>query len=120
MDSDLVNEIIEVLLPVLATILTAVFSWIGMKLKSLYEEKVNTETKQKIAELTVKYIEQVCKDLNGPDKLQKALVTASDWLKDKGISINEAELLILIEAAVKSLNMEQLFNEEVACAKKLK
>lgn len=111
MSSELINSVVEILLPVLATILTTVCSWIGLKIKKLYEEKVNTETKRQVVELTVKYIEQVYQDLHGKDKLKKALETATEWLNTKGLQVTEAELTILIEAAVHNLNLEGIFIE---------
>lgn len=101
--TDVLNQFIDILLPVLATALTAVFSYIGVKIKSIIQEKADTETKQKIVESTVKYVEQVFKDINSEEKLEKALETASSWLTEKGITVSETELRVLIEAAVNGL-----------------
>ena len=103
----------QVLFPVLATVLTAVFSYIGMKLKSLYEEKVNTDIKKKIVEDTVKYIEQVYANLDGKEKLKEAIATASSWLEDRGIHVGTAELTVLIEAAVNALTADFELNKEI-------
>ena len=43
---------------------------------------------------------QVYKELNGEEKLQKALEQASTLLMEKGINVSEVELRTLIESAV--------------------
>jgi len=95
------NSIIEIL----GVILTGIASFIGLKLKALYEEKVNTETKKKIVEDTVKYVEQVTKDISitSENKKEKAKDKALEWLNEKGLTISETELDVLIESAVNTL-----------------
>lgn len=116
------NEAIinQVLIPVLATILTGVFSYIGMRIKSIYEEKVDTEVKKQIVNATVQYVEQVYSKLKGEEKLKKAIETASAWLNDKGIYVSEAELTILLEAAVNGFTTEFEMNKEFKDGKSCK
>ena len=94
------------LLEILFAILTGIASFIGMKIKKVYEEYVNTKVKKDVVEDTVKYVEQVFKDIHGQEKLDKAKEKALEWLNEKGISISEVELEILIEATVNSFNKE--------------
>ena len=61
---------------------------------------INTETKRNIVNMTVEYVQQVYKELNGEEKLQKALEQASTLLMEKGINVSEVELRTLIESAV--------------------
>ena len=116
------NEAIinQVLIPVLATILTGVFSYIGMRIKSIYEEKVDTEVKKQIVNATVQYVEQVYSKLKGEEKLKKAIETASTWLNDKGIYVSEAELTVLLEAAVNGFTTEFEMNKEFKDGKSCK
>ena len=44
------NQLLDMLLPILATFLTGLFTYIGTRLKKVYEEKVNTETAKQVAE----------------------------------------------------------------------
>lgn len=89
----------------LATVLTVVFSYIGLEIKRLYQRYCDTEEKKSIVDSTVKYIEQVYShDLNGPDKLAKATETASASLEKAGLSVSPKELRTLIEAAVHGLD----------------
>lgn len=99
---------IEVLQPylieILVAILTGVASFIGLKVKKLYEEYINTKMKEDIVNSTVKYVEQVFKDIHGKEKLEKSKEKALEWLNEKGITISETELEILIEASVNGFN----------------
>lgn len=95
------NSIIEILL----AIITGIVSFIGIKLKTLFEEKINNETIKTIVEDTVKYVEQITKDIfiSSENKKQKAKEKILEWLDEKGLNISDTELDILIESAVNSL-----------------
>ena len=102
--SEVVNQLIQILLPILATFLTGLFTYIGTRLKKVYEEKANTETAKTVAQDAVKFVEQVYKDLHGKEKLEKATQQVSEILQSKGINISDAEINMLIESAVYGLN----------------
>ena len=93
------------LIQILATIITAVASFIGMSIKKAYTKYVDTKTKKEIVDSTVKYIEQIYKGvmISNEDKLSKAKEKALDWLNSKGLKISDTELDILIESAVNGL-----------------
>lgn len=104
----LLNELFGTyLIPAVVTVVGAIASWIGVQLKKLYTDKVNTKEKQDVVESTVTYIQQVYWDLKGEEKLEKAVETASDWLTSKGINVSDSELRVLIESAV--YNMKKGF-----------
>lgn len=102
--SEIVNQLIQILLPILATFLTGLFTYIGTRLKSAYEQKVNTETAKVVVENAVRFVEQVYKDLHGKEKLEKAVEQVSQILASKGINLSDAEINMLIESAVYGLN----------------
>ena len=93
------------LIQILATIITAVASFIGMSIKKAYTKYVDTKTKKEIVDPTVKYIEQIYKGvmISNEDKLSKAKEKALEWLNSKGLKISDTELDILIESAVNGL-----------------
>ena len=103
-NNEILNQFIQILLPILATAITALFTYIGTALKKAYEEKVNNETAKTVAQDAVKFVEQVYTDLDGPEKLKKATEQVSEILKSKGINISSAEINMLIESAVYGLN----------------
>lgn len=102
--NEVLNQFIQILLPILATFLTGLFTYIGNRLKKVYEEKVNNETAKAVVEDAVKFVEQVYTDLSGKEKLQKATEQVAEVLASKGIKISAAEINMLIESAVYGLN----------------
>lgn len=103
-NNEILNQFIQILLPVLATALTALFTYIGTALKKAYEEKINNETAKTVVTDAVKFVEQVYTDLSGKEKLEKATAQVSEILQSKGIKITPAEINMLIESAVYGLN----------------
>lgn len=103
-NNEILNQFIQILLPILATALTGLFTYIGTALKKAYEEKINNETAKTVVTDVVKFVEQVYTDLNGKEKLEKATEQASEVLQSKGIKITPAEINMLIESAVYGLN----------------
>ena len=89
---------------ILYTILTGVFAYLGVQAKALVDKYLNDKTKRAVAKTVVQAIEQVYKDLHGDDKLNKALESMSEMLAEKGITITELEMRMLIEAAVAEFN----------------
>ena len=110
MDQEILNQVLSILLPALATLIAGWFAVLGNKIKIAYEEKINTQIKKQVVQSTVEYVEQVYKAINGDEKLQKAIEQATIILSEKGILISEVELRMLIEAAVYGL--KQGFNGE--------
>lgn len=96
----LLNQLLDILLPILATFLTGLFTYIGTKLKTAYEQKAQTETAKQVAADVVQFIQQVYSDLDGKEKLKKAIEQVSQILQSKGIELTEAEINMLIESAV--------------------
>ena len=92
------------LIEILSIILTGVVTYVGLQIKKLFEKHINTQVKKDVVDSTVKYIEQVYKDIHGQDKLNKAKEKALEWLNEKGITISDTELEILIESAVNGFN----------------
>lgn len=94
------------LIEIIVAILTAILSYFGTKIKKIYEEKVNDETKRKVVSTVVKAVEQLYKDLKGEEKLEKAKESILEMLNDKGISITELEMNMLIEEVCNSFKKE--------------
>lgn len=90
------------ILEIIVAILTGVASFIGMKIKKLYEDKVNTETKEKVVKTVCNAVEQLYQDLSGNEKLIKAQEYIVEQLNEKGITITDLEMKMLIESTVNS------------------
>lgn len=100
------NEVINILMPTLITAIGAILSYLGVRIKKLYEEKVNTDEKRKVVNTCVKAVEQIYKDLHGEEKLNKAKENIIEILNNKGLTINELELDMMIEEVVNGLKKE--------------
>lgn len=95
---------------ILFTILTGIAGYIGIVVKNLVTKYVNDKTKQAVAKSAVQFVEQVYKDLHGDEKLDAALTAASEMLAEKGITVTQLEMRVLIEAAVAEFN--EAFNKK--------
>ena len=93
---------------ILSMVITAVVGAVGTALglfaKWLYNktigEKIKEETKEKIAAIVVKYVEQVWSDLHGEDKLNKALEAFSEMLASRYTLISRSEIAIPFSASI--------------------
>ena len=89
---------------IMYAIMTAIGGYLGLVVKNLYTKYINDKTKQAVAKTVVRGVEQIYKDLHGSDKLDMALEAASEMLMEKGITVSDLELRMLIEAAVGEFN----------------
>ena len=91
-------------LPLLATALTALAGFVGTQIKNLYRRWVDDKTKEAVVRTCVKAVEQLYRDLGGPEKLEQAKVGIRQMLEEKGIFISELEMEMLIESVVAEFN----------------
>ena len=104
---EIITQIITEYLPV---ILTAVLTIIVGFIRTKYNKLADTDIKKSIIADTVKYVEQIYKDVHGGEKLAKAEEKAKSLLEEKGIKISDNELVTLIESAVKDMNKSEILN----------
>ena len=102
------NIIFEMLRDYLPTIFTFIMTVLVATLKSKYTKIANDNIKKDVAATTVKYVEQVFKDIHGKDKLDKAVEYMLSLLEEKGITISDNEIVLLLESAVKDMNSTSL------------
>ena len=89
---------------ILGAILTGLATYIGVIAKKYADKLLDTKTKKDVAKTVVSAIEQCYKDLNGPEKLEKAMEAASEMLTEKGIKCTDVELRLLLESALAEFN----------------
>lgn len=99
--NELINQICNNLLQ---TILVLVFSYVGLAIRNLNKKYVDSETKSIIVKDCVKCVEQIYKDLHGDEKKSECENMIVQLLYEKGITITQTELDVMIEAAVQELN----------------
>lgn len=91
-------------------VLCAIGGGLGYMAWKLYNRYIDTAEKRSVAYTAAAFVEQVWRDIHGPDKLSKALEVAQVLLKKKGIVFDSTEMKILIEAAVGQFN--DVFNRD--------
>lgn len=99
---------------ILYAIITAIAGYVGIVVKNLYQKYVNDSIKKAVVKTCVQAVEQIYTDLHGQDKYNKVVESASEMLCEKGITITDIELKMLIEAAVGEFN--KVFENKVETA----
>ena len=89
---------------IMYAIMTAIGGYIGIVVKNLVTKYLNDKIKHDVAKTAVKFVEQVYQNLHGDEKLKAAMSAASEMLAEKGITITDLEMRVLIEAAVSEFN----------------
>lgn len=116
---ELIKQVLsEYGLQLLGTVLTALATYLGLIAKKYANKILDDKTKKSIAKTVVSAIEQCYKDLNGPEKLQKAMEAAAEMLTEKGIKCTDVELRLLLESALAEFN--KVFEKNKAAGKKVK
>ncbi|WP_018086494.1 phage holin [Desulfurispora thermophila] len=98
----LAYDILAILIPALAALAV---EYIRRRLGTEKMRKVQEElaAKQELATLAVRFVEQVYKDLHGPDKYQKAAEWLAARAQEHGLKLTADEIKGLIEAALRQL-----------------
>lgn len=109
----ILNQCLDIILPAIASVVAVLFGVLGTKIKQIYNEKVQDETVRTVVENVVKWAQQTFEETQGSEKLQAALKKASTILNEKGITVSDTELNMLIESAVYGLKNGTQQAEEV-------
>ena len=88
----------------LYALITAVAGWLAVVAKNIVTKYINDKTKKAVAKTVVQAVEQIYKDFHGEDKLNKAIEYMAEMLTEKGITITELEVRVLLEDAVGEFN----------------
>ncbi|OAT81122.1 phage holin [Desulfotomaculum copahuensis] len=98
----LAYDLLAILIPVLAALAV---EYLRRRLGTEMVKRIQEElaTKQELATLAVRFVEQVYKDLHGPDKYQKAAEWLASRAQEHGLKLTADEIKGLIEAALRQL-----------------
>ncbi len=98
--ADIGYQILGILVPALCAML---IEWLRRRLGLEKMKKINQElqTKQELAKLGVRFVEQTYKDLRGKDKYNQAAAWLAARIKDRGMQVTAEEIKGLIEAAIR-------------------
>lgn len=89
---------------IIMAVLTAIAGALGLVFKNLYKRAADDKIKQAVAKTCVQAVEQLYQTLNGKQRYEKCTAAISDMLAEKGITISELEIRMLVEAAVGEFN----------------
>ena len=89
---------------ILYAIFMAIAGYLGVVVKNLYQKYVNDSTKKAVVKTCVQAVEQLYKNLHGEEKYNKVVESVAEMLNEKGITITDIEMKMLIEAAVGEFN----------------
>ncbi|MCH5192185.1 MAG: hypothetical protein J1F23_08490 [Oscillospiraceae bacterium] len=85
---------------IIYTVIIAIAGYIGR----IAKKYINDKTKKSVVRTVVQAVEQIYTDLHGADKLKKAIESATEMLNEKGITVTDLELRMLIESALAEFN----------------
>lgn len=90
---------------IISTIVVAIMGFIGICIKNVIKKISDDKTKEQVCKTVVKAVEQMYSDLTGDERYEKAVESVSEMLAEKGIGATELEVKMLIESAVKEMNI---------------
>lgn len=94
------NFIAQYGMEILYTVVMAIATYIGVTVKKIYQKYVDDKIKENIVKTVVKAVEQMYKDLDGEEKLEKAIENITEMLCEKGLNVTDLEVKLLVESAV--------------------
>ena len=90
---------------IISTAVMAIFGFVGICIKNVIKKYSDERTKEQVCKTVVKAVEQMYSDLTGDERYEKAVESVSEMLEEKGIGATELEVKMLIESAVKEMNI---------------
>lgn len=107
---EIIKEVMESMgKELIVTITLAIVAVLANAIKALFKKYIDDKTASDVVKTCVKAVEQMYHDLHGEEKLGKCLESVSGVLSEKGISISDTEMKLLIESAVAEFN--DVFNK---------
>lgn len=100
------NELMEQITPYLMIILTAIAGYLATKIKDFIDVRIDKENQEKLIAFirsTVDYVEQIGVKLESEEKFELAKAKVLIWVKQRGFTVTDEELQVLIEAFVHNL-----------------
>lgn len=100
------NELLNQIMPYIMIILTAIAGYLATRIKAFVDARVDKDNQERLMgfiSLTVDYVEQIGIDLKAEEKFQLAKSKIIIWIRQKGLSVSDEEIEVLIEAFVHNL-----------------
>lgn len=87
----------------------AIAGYVGIVIKNLISKYVTSAEKRKVVDDCVLAVEQIYKDIHGEEKYERCVESLTIILNEKGITASDLEIRMMIEAAVKRLNLSSAY-----------
>ena len=87
-------------LDIIHSIVMGVFSYIALDIKKEYKKRVQDKTKKDVVKMVCNYVNEVYSNTNGEEKINIALTSTKEILKEKGITISNLELKVLLHNSI--------------------
>ena len=108
MDTTLINlaqNFLSLVIPIIAVMMIELIRrYLGLQKMAQINQAI--VSKQTLALIAVRFVEQAYQDLHGPDKFNKAAEWLAEQVNQYGFSISETEIKGLIEAALRQMKDE--------------
>lgn len=104
------EELMNQITPYIMIILTAIAGYLATKIKSYFDAKIDKDNQERLMQFikaTVEFVEQIGIDLKPEEKFELAKAKVLIWINQKGITVTEEELQVLIEAFVHNLTLSK-------------
>lgn len=93
-------------LDIIHTIVMGVFSYIALDIKKIHQRNNEDKTKKEVVKMVCNYVNEIYSSSNINDKLNEALISTKQILKEKGIIISDLELKVLLHNSIYEKNNE--------------
>lgn len=85
---------------IIHSIVMGVFSYIALDIKKEYKKHMQDKTKREVVDKVCNYVNEVYPNSTGLDKLSIATTSTKEILKEKGITISDLELKVLLHNSI--------------------
>lgn len=85
---------------IIHSIVMGVFSYIALDIKKEYKKHMQDKTKREVVDKVCNYVNEVYPNSTGLDKLSIAITSTKEILKEKGITISDLELKVLLHNSI--------------------
>ena len=87
----------------------AIAGYVGIVIKNLISKYVTSTETRKVVDDCVLAVEQIYKDIHGQEKYERCVESLTIILNEKGLAASDLEIRMMIEAAVKRLNLSSTY-----------
>ncbi len=100
MNNILIDFTKEYGLNIIHSIIMGILSYIALDIKKVHKKYVQDKTKKDVVKMVCNYVNEVYPTSTSEDKLNIAFNSAREILKEKGITISDLELKVLLHNSI--------------------